>query len=74
MRLLLKGNVIEDNFKRHCKEVRGKAKLVKGQKRWHSVRLTKNLQRRKGKRGNREKLDSICSDVQVEERANSANT
>ena len=61
MRLLLKGNVIEDNLKQHCKEVHGKAKLVKGQKRWHSVRLMKNLQRRKGKRGNGEKLDSICS-------------
>ena len=33
MRLLLKGNVIEDNLKQHCKEVHGKAKLVKGQKR-----------------------------------------
>ena len=33
MWLLLKENVIEDNLKENGKEVPGKAKLVKGQKR-----------------------------------------
>ena len=33
MWLLLKENVIEDNLKQYDKEVPGKAKLVKGQKR-----------------------------------------
>ena len=29
MWLLLKGNVIDNSLKQHCKEVHGKAKLVK---------------------------------------------
>ena len=63
MWLLLKENVIDDNLKQHFKEVPKKAKLLKDQKRWRSVRLTKNLQRSKSKRDNGERLDSICSGV-----------
>ena len=66
--------VIDYNLKQHCKEVHGKAKLGKRQKRSRSVRLRKNLQRRKGKRDNGENLDSSCSGAQAEESENSANT
>ena len=61
--------VIDYNLKQHCKEVRGKAKLAKGQKRQHSVRLRKDLRRRKGKRDNGENLDSSY-DIQPEESEN----
>ena len=74
MWLLLNEKVIEDNLKEHGKEVPEKAKLVKGQKRWRSLRLRKNLQRSKSKRDKEKKLDSICSDVQAEESMNSVNT
>ena len=74
MQLLLNRNVIDGNLKQHRQEVHGKARLVKDQKRWRSVRLRKNLQRRKGKHDNGENLDSSCSDVQAEESENSANT
>ena len=74
MWLLLKENVIDDNLKQHFKEVPEKAKLLKDQKRWRSVRLTKNLQRSKSKRDKEKKLHSICSDVQAEESMNSVNT
>ena len=63
MWLLLKENVIDDNLKQHCKEVPEKAKLLKDQKRWRSVRVMKNLQRSKSKLDNGERLDSICSGV-----------
>ena len=74
MWLLLKGNVIDYNLKKRYKEVDINAKLVKGQQLWRSVRLRKNLQRRKGKRDHGENLDSSSSDVQAEESAKCANT
>ena len=63
--------MLDDNFKQHCKEVQGKAKLVKGKK---TLMFKKNLHKKRGKSDNGENLDFSCSVIKVEESANSANT
>ena len=51
MRLLLKGNV-RDNLKQHCKEMHGKAKLVKSQKKLTFRTTNEEPPKKKGKSDN----------------------
>ena len=48
--------MLDNNLKQNCKEVHGKASLVKNKRRWRSVQFKENLP--KGKNDNEENLDS----------------
>ena len=65
--------MLDDNLKQLCKEIHGKAKLLKGQKTL-TFSTAQEEPLKKGKNDNGENLDSSCSVLQVEESANSANT
>ena len=65
--------MLDDNLKQYCKEVHGKAKLVKVQKTL-TFSTTQKEPPKKGKIDNGESLDSSCSAVQLKESASTANT
>ena len=65
--------MLDDNLKRHCKEVDEKAKLVKGQKTL-TFSTTQEESQKKAKGDNGENLSSSYGAVQLEESANSVNT
>ena len=65
--------MVDNNLKHHCKEVHGKAKLVKDQKTL-TFSTTQEEPPKKDKRDNGENLDCSCSVVQLEKNKNSVNT
>ena len=65
--------MLDDYLKQQCKEVQGKAKLVKGQKTLTFSTTQEEPPKKKVKSNNGENLNFSSSLIQVEESANSAN-